>query len=314
MARPDLSVVVPTRNRPSLLPVAVASVLAQTYDDLEVVVVDDASDRPAIAALAGLDDHRIRLLRHETNIGLAAARNSGIAAARGERIAFLDDDNTWEPTFLEHLVAAADAYGDGPGVVAASAATVRDEVSATTSVVAGARDGSTTLATLVDGVHPFASSLLVPRTLLDIHGGFDERLGRFEDYDLFLRWAAADVTFVHVPEPLLNRRVHRDSLSFDHERGLRAERRLQSLHRDTIAARLGSRAARRWSRRRWAHLRAGGVERHLEAGDRRAATRTLAAMAPTAWSHPLWFAKGATKVALGLDRYRAGVRAVRRRR
>lgn len=97
MDEPTFSVVVPTYRRPGLLGEAVASVLAQSRRDLECVVVDDAGAPPA----AVHDDPRVRLIRRTSNGGLSAARNTGIAAARGRYVTFLDDDDVLAPDRLD---------------------------------------------------------------------------------------------------------------------------------------------------------------------------------------------------------------------
>lgn len=122
-AAPLVSVVIPTHNRPGLLREALASVAAQTCTDWEVVVVDDGSTPPIDAAeLETIVGPRLRLVRHEQPRGVAAARNSGFAAARGELIAQLDDDDRLAPEALSAAAAAlrdadvafigVDAFGD----------------------------------------------------------------------------------------------------------------------------------------------------------------------------------------------------------
>ncbi len=96
------SVVIPTYSRQELLNEALASVLNQTFDDLEVVVVDDASPDPALVPV----DTRVRLIRQPENRGKSAALNVGLAAAKGEYVAFLDDDDTWTPTRLANAARA----------------------------------------------------------------------------------------------------------------------------------------------------------------------------------------------------------------
>jgi len=93
MADPTFTVIVPTYERPELLAETVKSVLAQTVDDFECLVVDDASPHPATVP----DDPRIRLLRLSENRGEPAARNAGLAAARGRYVTFVDDDDLYTP-------------------------------------------------------------------------------------------------------------------------------------------------------------------------------------------------------------------------
>jgi glycosyltransferase involved in cell wall biosynthesis len=90
---PLFSVIVPTYDRGPLLAEAVSSVLAQTVRDFEVLVVDDASPRPPDVPA----DPRVRVIRRAENGGPAAARNTGLDAARGRYVAFLDDDDVWRP-------------------------------------------------------------------------------------------------------------------------------------------------------------------------------------------------------------------------
>ena len=101
---PEFSVVLPTYRRAHLVARALESVLTQTVPDFEVIVVDDGSPDPARDVLSTFTDPRIRHVRHEVNRGIAAARNSGIRAGSAPRIAFLDDDDEYLPSFLEETL------------------------------------------------------------------------------------------------------------------------------------------------------------------------------------------------------------------
>src|SRR5918993_498800 len=102
----SVSVVVPTRNRSRLLASTLRSVLVQRGVELEVIVVDEGSTDNTPEMLAALDDPRVRVLRHDVPRGLSAARNRGADEARGEWVAFVDDDDLWAP---EKLVSQLDA-------------------------------------------------------------------------------------------------------------------------------------------------------------------------------------------------------------
>lgn len=104
--RPEVSVIVPTYQRPDLVARAVASVRAQTFPDLEIVIVDDGStdETPAVGEKLAAADERVRYVRFEDNRGACAARNCGMEDARGRYLAFLDDDDVYRPDKLEKLV------------------------------------------------------------------------------------------------------------------------------------------------------------------------------------------------------------------
>ena len=109
-----VSVIIITHNRSNLLGAAITSVLNQTFQDFEIIVVDDASKDDTGNVVQTFDDKRIRYIRHETNKGHAAARNTGLQNAVGEYIGFLDDDDAWLPEKLQRQVALLDG---SPAVV-----------------------------------------------------------------------------------------------------------------------------------------------------------------------------------------------------
>ena len=108
---PTVSVITPTYNRPELLEQAIRSMLAQTFGDFEMLVVDDGSQVSAQAVVEGFGDARVRYIR-QRHAGRSAARNSGLKAARGEFIAFLDDDDLYHPHKLAHETAFFYAHPD----------------------------------------------------------------------------------------------------------------------------------------------------------------------------------------------------------
>ena len=106
---PKVSAVIPTRNRPVVARRAVESVLAQTFQDFEIVVVVDGPDPATEGMLRSIPDERIRIVSHQESVGGSQARNAGARASRGKYIALLDDDDEWLPTKLEKQVAAAES-------------------------------------------------------------------------------------------------------------------------------------------------------------------------------------------------------------
>lgn len=106
---PKVSVIIATYNRAGLLPRAVNSVLDQTHEDYEIIIVDDCSPDHTQEVIRRFNGPRVRSFRHEVNQGAAAARNTGIANARGEYIAFLDDDDECTPNRLADQVSILDS-------------------------------------------------------------------------------------------------------------------------------------------------------------------------------------------------------------
>lgn len=114
---PKVSVILPTYNRAKTLRAASESVLNQSYRNLELLVVDDASTDNVAAVVHNLADERVRYLRRECNGGAAAARNTGLAAATGEFIAFQDSDDLWLPGKLEWQLSLFDMLPPDVGLV-----------------------------------------------------------------------------------------------------------------------------------------------------------------------------------------------------
>jgi glycosyltransferase involved in cell wall biosynthesis len=110
---PVVSIVIPAYNCSATLPATLQSVVAQTFQDWEVIVVDDASPEDVSLAMSGFaHDPRIRLARHPVNKGATAARNTGIAMAQGRFVAFLDSDDNWMPSKLQRQLDAVLAKPD----------------------------------------------------------------------------------------------------------------------------------------------------------------------------------------------------------
>lgn len=114
---PNVSVILPTYNRTRSLGAAMTSVLSQSYEDFELIVVDDASSEDVRALVCGFVDPRIRYVRRDENGGAAAARNTGLAHARGRFVAFQDSDDLWLPGKLMKQIALFSILPDHVRVV-----------------------------------------------------------------------------------------------------------------------------------------------------------------------------------------------------
>ncbi len=178
-----VSVILATRNRADRLDAAVASVLSQDLDALELVVVDDGSGdaTPERLSAWAARDARVRLLRNETNLGLPAALNRGVDAARAPFLARIDDDDRWTDTGkLSAQLAWMDAHPDGVLVGTAYV----DEWGRTTSNPledAAIRDQ---MLARCPFCHP---TVLMRAEAVAAAGGYDESLPYAEDWDLWLR-------------------------------------------------------------------------------------------------------------------------------
>ncbi|WP_284010719.1 glycosyltransferase family 2 protein [Haloarcula pelagica] len=196
--RPRVSVVVPTYNRADTVGRAVESALAQTVTDIEVVVVDDGSTDDTAAVVTGIDDERVRYLAHERNRGRSAARNTGIEAARGEYVAFLDSDDRWLPGKLDRQLAElsrrppewigvyCEFLTPKPSALGRLVDWLSREVFATPRALEGGRELAREILTVNVLMGP-GSTLLVEREALRATDGFDEELVDHEDWDLVLQ-------------------------------------------------------------------------------------------------------------------------------
>src|SRR5687768_12700264 len=104
---PTVTVAISTWNRAHLVGRAIRSAASQTFVDTEILVVADGSTDETPDVLAAVDDPRLRRLRHDRNEGISRTRNTAIRLARGEWIAFLDDDNEWAPDYLDRQLTFA---------------------------------------------------------------------------------------------------------------------------------------------------------------------------------------------------------------
>jgi glycosyltransferase involved in cell wall biosynthesis len=183
--RPLVSVVIPTRDRVELLRRAAASVLKQSQDDLELIIVDDASEDGTAAYLAELAsrDSRVRTVRNALPRGGAGARNEGISRSRGQWIAFLDDDDEWLPEKLQRQLRMLQSTASA---VACSCNFVMHFSSGRSKVVQLTAN-ATLQQLLFDNQLGSASLCICSNKVLKEIGGFDVKLRSAQDQDLWAR-------------------------------------------------------------------------------------------------------------------------------
>jgi glycosyltransferase involved in cell wall biosynthesis len=265
---PEVTAVIPTRNRREILARTLRTVAWQEGVDWEAVVIDDGSTDGTADAVRTMGDHRISLHRHDRPVGVTAARNTGISVARGQWVAFLDDDDLWAPDKLAAQLAAVRRTGRhwvyGGQVL----------IDAHDRVIAGGPPPDPER--VVDELRrwnpvPAGSSNVVARKpVLHEVGGFDASLTAVGDWDLWLRLASVGLPAC-VSEPLVAYRQHPGQASLRMIRDLDQVRELERRHdmtidwpvmlrwagwvalldgRRTLALRLYARAAR-WGGRPW---------------------------------------------------------------
>lgn len=226
-----VSVVLPTYNRADVLERSVESVLGQTFQEYELLIVDDASTDETDAVVDGFDDDRIRYIKHDENRGAAAARNTGIREAGGEIIAFQDSDDVWHERKLEKQVATLEDRPEDVGVVYTGA---RREFDDSETYIPG------------DGVEPkegdIEKSLLsfnfvttqaaaVRQECFETVGTLDEKLPALVDWELWIR-ISEFYEFAYVDEPLVTAYLREDSISNDAEALVDARERIVERHCD----------------------------------------------------------------------------------
>lgn len=227
---PEVSVIIPAYNAARHIGRAVQSVLAQTVRDIELIVIDDASNDETDAVAAAIGKENVKIIRHAANKGVAAARNSGIHAARGRFIAFLDSDDAWRPDKLEKQLAL---FAKSPGNVICVYCGYSHFDSQTGikmgEVHASGRGRMDTNLLLENCITGGSSTVLIPKAAFEHAGLFDETLRTCEDWDFWLRLAQHG-EFDFPPENLCDIYTHPDSLSADLPRMLEFRETMLTKH------------------------------------------------------------------------------------
>jgi glycosyltransferase involved in cell wall biosynthesis len=203
---PKVSVIIPTWNRPELLRDALVSVLRQTEQDFEVLVVDDHSEHGVAEKIVrDLGDRRIRFIRQPRHRGVGAARNVGIVRASAPYIAFLDDDDEWLPEKLSVQLRVLEGSPPNIAGVYSARLTVYRETGQV-STVRFRRSFRPWHGNVIT-----TSSLLVRRRCFDVVGVFDERLTAGGDWDMWLR-IASQFRFEYIDQVQVKYTVHQKSI------------------------------------------------------------------------------------------------------
>jgi len=225
-----VSVVVPTRNRSTLLSMTLRSVLRQQQVELEVIVIDEASTDDTATMLATLGDARVRIIHHDRPLGVSAARNRGAAEAHGEWLAFVDDDDLWAPDKLARQIQAAEtadrdwAYGGSVNITDRGHVVYgRPPLSPEEMVAALPR---------YNAIPGGGSNVVVRRATWTLAGPFDTRLRNTEDWEMWIRLAKHGPP-AWVCSPLVGYRVHNSNSSLDIAEIVRGTKLIETLHHTT---------------------------------------------------------------------------------
>ena len=233
MTAPRVTVLMAAYNAERFLAEAVASVLGQSFQDFEFLIVDDGSTDGTPTMLRALDDPRVRILTNPANVGLAGSLNRGLAEARGEVLARMDADDLSAPRRLELQLAHLDAHGD-VGLLGTAWVSVDDR---------GREVARERAYSGWDAVHFFCgASAMVRRSCLDRVGGYRGALKYAEDYDLYLRLreicgvAGLDETLYQVRiHPASVSRANRGEQELDASLALDLAEERRRLGRDRLA-------------------------------------------------------------------------------
>ncbi len=210
---PLISIIIPTYNRAQLLKRAIESLLKQTYQGFEIIVVDDASTDSTAEVVTGFDDGRIRYLRHSRNQGPSAARNTGIKVAKGEYIAFLDDDDEYKESKIEKQLKKFYFASEDTGIIYCGIVNIKD---GKIMYAYNPKDRFVNKNTCLLP-HPIGWQLitgLIRRECFEKVGLFDETLVQREDRDMIIR-LSAQYRFDFVPEFLYIRHIHGSQMITD---------------------------------------------------------------------------------------------------
>jgi glycosyltransferase involved in cell wall biosynthesis len=231
---PKVSVIIPTCSRPVMLREAIASVLAQSFKDIEILVVDDdpLSVPSAEEVVSSFCDERLRYVKHEKKCGAPAARNTGIRLSRGAYISFLDDDDTLRQDFVEKMASALDRLPLGTGVL--HCAQAYHDPEGKILFESRPRHRGWIRPALLRGEKSSGIIAMVRRECFEVCGGFDETLPSGQDWEMWLR-ISEKFAFDHIPDVLADVMVHGTRISSDINKIISGRERILERHRPLMA-------------------------------------------------------------------------------
>jgi glycosyltransferase involved in cell wall biosynthesis len=224
---PQVSVILPTHNRRVALQRAIQSVVDQTYSDYELIVVNDGSTDDTADYLSTLNIKTLRSIHCDRTSGGSFARNQGIDHSNGEYLAFLDDDDAWEPTKLEEQVSLL-STGDA-GLCRTGFNLYSRDGTLIKYVYKSPRFNDHYKSIVADNFLGGTSSVLVKRTLVKAINGFDPNLPALQDWDFFIRLLKERCTIAGIDKPLVRYYFMDDArnVSFNYKKHMAAMKHLK---------------------------------------------------------------------------------------
>ncbi|WP_238915449.1 glycosyltransferase family 2 protein [Clostridium sp. YIM B02555] len=223
-----ISIIIPTFNRANTIERSVLSILDQTYQDFELIIIDDNSQDETEVIVRRMNDKRIKYIKHERNLGANAARNTGVRAAKGELIAFQDSDDKWHNDKLEIQLKALKDYN--ADIVACSYNRYKND-SVDLMPKESIKDSEIKKKLLYGSF--ISTQTVLGKKECFYNEEFDETLPRFQDWELMIRLSQKyNIHFIN--NPLVDVFLQEDSLTKSHQKGLNALRLIKDKHNDLI--------------------------------------------------------------------------------
>src|SRR5215813_12102040 len=206
-----VSVIIPTHNRAEFLRSAITSVLNQTFQDFEIVIIDDASQDHTREVITNFNDTRIKFIHNQVSKGAAGSRNIGLMNTKHEYIAFLDDDDEWLPEKLKIQTHLLDNSPQEVGGVCTGCFTIEKASGKVLSI------DNLEMNDIYKGNFITTSSILLRRECFEKCGLFDENMPTSSDGDMWIR-ISEKFSFKVIKDALVNYYVHENSLTLDYEK------------------------------------------------------------------------------------------------
>lgn len=232
--KPKISVIIPTYNRAHLIPRAIKSVLNQTYQDIEIIIVDDNSTDNTEEIVKNFKDIRLKYIRHNINKGASAARNTGIKASKGEYIAFQDSDDEWFPDKLEQQIKV---FADGDlkvGVVYSGFYRIEADKKTYLPSDFYVQKEVNIHNELLKGNFVGTPTVLMKKECFENKRYFDENLPALEDWELWIELSKYYI-FKYIKKPLLYSYSTPNSINLNENNMLKAHEIILLTHLDDFS-------------------------------------------------------------------------------